>query len=339
MQGILHVSFGNYKGEKMKVALIGYGYWGINLARTINLNPNLELYSIFDVSNERLENARKLYKFKEFKSLIELLKCEEIEAVFIATPPQTHYNLGLEAMSAGKHTFIEKPYTTDLKGACKLLEIADKKNLITMADHVFVYSEPVKYLKANLSNFGDIATINSRRINLGLFQSAVDVLWDLAVHDLSIIEYLVGLDIKRVSAFTKRYGSFPNNAFANVNLELDTGILVGINVSWLSPVKVREMIIGGTNLTALYDDTQVNKIKLYNAGVVLNEEFGKAKLYEKMVQYRYGEEEIPILPHTMSLDNSVEYFSKCVRESIKPIENHHSIQQVIATLELISKVG
>ncbi|TLD88243.1 Gfo/Idh/MocA family oxidoreductase [Helicobacter sp. MIT 05-5294] len=323
----------------MKVALIGYGYWGINLAKTIVANDRLELYSIFDLSLDRLEEARKLYAFKEFRNLKDLLGDENIEAVFIATPPQTHFSVGLQALNAQKHTFIEKPYTTNLSEAYQLLEIADKNNLITMADHVFVYSEPVKYLKKNLSKFGDIIYINARRINLGLFQSAVDVLWDLAVHDLSIIEYLVGLDIKRASAFIKKYGTFPNNAFGDVNLELANGVLVGINVSWLSPVKIREMIIGGTNLTALYDDTKNDKIRLYNAGVILNEEFGKAKLYEKMVQYRYGEEETPKLLNKMSLSNSVDYFVSCIMDKQKPRENHQGIISVIQALELISKIG
>ncbi len=323
----------------MKVALIGYGYWGINLARTIVANDGLELYSIFDLSLERLEEARKLYHFKEFRSFKDLLSDHEIQAVFIATPPQTHFDLGFQALSARKHTFIEKPYTTNLNETYQLLELADRNHLITMADHVFVYSEPVKYLKRNLSKFGDIIYINARRINLGLFQSAIDVLWDLAVHDLSIIEYLVGLDIKRASAFIKKYGTFPNNAFGDVNLELANGVLIGINVSWLSPVKIREMIIGGTNLTALYDDTKQDKIKLYNAGVILNEEFGRAKLYEKMVQYRYGEEEIPTLPMRMSLSNSIEFFHQCILNKQNPKENHQGIISVIKALELISKIG
>ncbi|MDY5616183.1 MAG: Gfo/Idh/MocA family oxidoreductase [Helicobacter sp.] len=323
----------------MKVALVGYGYWGINLAKTINANPNLELYSIFDLSKERISTAKEQYSFKEFQSYEELLGDDSIEAIFIATPPQSHYQVAYASLEAGKHTFVEKPYTTSLEEAYALINLAEKKSLITMVDHVFVYSEPVKYLKSNIQKFGDIVYINARRINLGLFQSAVDVLWDLAVHDLSIIDYLVGLDIKRVSAFTKKYGSFPNSAFGDVNIELQNGILIGLNVSWLSPIKIREMIIGGTKLTALYDDTKQDKIKLYNAGVVLNEEFGKAKLYEKMVQYKYGEEEIPKISNKMSLDNSVEFFYDSIVSKKIPMENHRGIISVIKTLELISKIG
>lgn len=323
----------------MKVALIGYGYWGINLAKTIEANTNLELYSIFDLNQERMLAAKERHSFKIFQSYEEILKDNEIEAIFIATPPQSHYKIAYASLEAGKHTFVEKPYTTSLDKAYSLINLADKKNLITMVDHVFVYSEPVKYLKNNIQRFGDIIYINSRRINLGLFQSAVDVLWDLAVHDLSIIENLVGLDIKRASAFTKKYGSFPNSAFGDVNIELENGVLVGLNVSWLSPIKIREMIIGGTKLTALYDDTKAQKIKLYNAGVILNEEFEKAKLYEKMVEYKYGEEEIPTLSTNMSLSNSVDFFYHSIISKQIPKENHKGIISVIKALELISKIG
>ncbi|MCH5323135.1 MAG: Gfo/Idh/MocA family oxidoreductase [Helicobacter sp.] len=323
----------------MKVALIGYGYWGINLAKTIEANTNLELYSIFDLNQDRMLAAKERYSFKTFQSYEEILKDNEIEAIFIATPPQSHYKIAYASLEAGKHTFVEKPYTTSLDKAYSLINLADKKNLITMVDHVFVYSEPVKYLKNNIQRFGDIIYINSRRINLGLFQSAVDVLWDLAVHDLSIIENLVGLDIKRASAFTKKYGSFPNSAFGDVNIELENGVLVGLNVSWLSPIKIREMIIGGTKLTAFYDDTKAQKIKLYNAGVILNEEFEKAKLYEKMVEYKYGEEEIPTLPTNMSLSNSVDFFYHSIVFKQIPKENHKGIISVIKALELISKIG
>lgn len=323
----------------MKVALVGYGYWGINLAKTISANPNLELYSIFDLNNERINAAKECYKFKEFNTYDDLLKDDNIEAVFVATPPQTHYKIAYASLEAKKHTFVEKPYTTNLDEAYSLINLAEKNSLITMVDHVFVYSEPVKYLKKNINKFGDIVYINARRINLGLFQSAVDVLWDLAVHDLSIIDNLVGLDVKRVSAFTRKYGSFPNSAFGDVNIELQNGILVGLNVSWLSPIKIREMIIGGTKLTALYDDTKQDKIKLYNAGVILDEKFAKAKLYEKMVQYKYGEEEIPKISNRMSLDNSVKFFYDSIVSKKIPMENHRGIISVIKTLELISKIG
>ena len=321
----------------MKVALIGYGYWGINIARTINQIEGIELVTIFDEDIERVNEAKKLYDFTLTTSLDEVLSLD-IEAVFIATPPATHYKIAKQALNANKHIFVEKPFTLNLEDAYELIELAEKKSLKYMVDHIFIYSEPVKYLKNHLDKFGDIVYINSRRINLGLFQYSTDVIWDLAVHDLSIIDYLVGLDIKKVSVFKKKYKDFPNEAIASINLELESGVIIGIDVSWLSPVKVREMIIGGTKMSAVYDDTIDEKIKLYDAGVILEKNLSKDELYKYMVQYKYGDIEIPNLPNNFSLNNSIEHFRDCIKNDKTPITSKKSIINVIKALEIISKV-
>ena len=321
----------------MTAALIGYGYWGINIARTINQIEGIELVTIFDEDIERINEAKKLYDFTLTTSLDEVLSLD-IEAVFIVTPPATHYKIAKQALNANKHIFVEKPFTLNLEDAYELIELAEKKNLKYMVDHIFIYSEPVKYLKNHLDKFGDIVYINSRRINLGLFQYSTDVIWDLAVHDLSIIDYLVGLDIKKVSVFKKKYKDFPNEAIASINLELESGVIVGIDVSWLSPVKVREMIIGGTKMSAVYDDTIDEKIKLYDAGVILEKNLSKDELYKYMVQYKYGDIEIPNLPNNFSLNNSIEHFRDCIKNDKTPITSKKSIINVIKALEIISKV-
>ena len=317
----------------MKISLIGYGYWGRNIARTLK-ELNLKIESIYDEDKKQIKEAKKLYEFKEYKSLDEVLKNSDI--VFIATPPSTHYEIAKKALLKDSHIFVEKPFTLNLKDAYELIELAEKKNLKYMVDHVFIYAEPVKFLKNHLNEFGEIFYINSRRINLGLFQYATDVIWDLAVHDLSIIDYLVGLDIKKVSVFKKKYKNFPNEAMANINLELKNDIVIGINVSWLSPVKVREMIIGGAKKTAIYDDTTQDKIKLFNAGVILESTKDAAREY--LVKYHYGEIEIPKLPNNMSLTNAIKHFIECVKEDKTPITDKKSILPVIETLEIISKV-
>jgi len=321
----------------MKVALIGYGYWGINLARTITNTSGYELVIIFDEDINRINEAKKLYEFDVKTSLGEVLQ-SDIDAVFIATPPATHYYVAKEALNADKHIFVEKPFTLNLDHAYELIELAEKKNLKYMVDHIFVYSEPVKYLKQNIEKFGDIVYINTRRINLGLFQYTTDVIWDLAVHDLSIIDYLVGLDIEKVSVFKKKYKEFPNEAIASINLELKSGIVVSIDVSWLSPVKVREMIIGGTNMSVVYDDTKSSAIEVYDAGIILEKDLTKNELYQHMVQYKYGDTNKPELPNKQSLNNAVEHFYDCIKNDKNPITNKKSIINVIKALEIISKV-
>lgn len=321
----------------MKVALIGYGYWGVNLAKTITATDGYELAIIYDEDIARIDEAKKLYKFS-LKTSLDDVFATDIEAVFIATPPATHYQIAKKALNAGKHIFVEKPFTLNLEHAYELIELAEKKSLKYMVDHIFLYSEPVKYLKENLDKFGDIVYINARRINLGLFQYSTDVIWDLAVHDLSIIDYLVGLDIQKVSVFKKKYKNFPNEAIASINLELKSGVVVSIDVSWLSPVKVREMIIGGTNMSAVYDDTKATAIELHNAGIVLEKDLTTTELHQYLVQYKYAESTTPELPSNMSLNNAVEHFRDYLLHDIEPISSKDSIVNVIKALEIISKV-
>jgi len=321
----------------LKAALIGYGYWGINIARTLHETPGIELVTIFDEDIERIHEAKKLYDFTITTSLEEVLRLD-IDVLFIATPPATHYAIAKEALLADKHIFVEKPFTLDLTQAYELIELAERRNLKYMVDHIFIYSEPVKYLKKHIDEFGDIVYINARRINLGLFQYSTDVIWDLAVHDLSIIDHLVGLDIKKVSVFKKKYRDFPNEAIARIDLELECGIIAAIDVSWLSPVKVREMIIGGTKLSAVYDDTIDKKIKIYDAGVILEKELDKNELYHYMVQYKYGDVKTPTLPPNFSLNNAIEHFYDAVTNDRTPITSKSSILNVTKALEIISKV-
>lgn len=321
----------------MRVGLIGYGYWGINLARVINEADGMELMCICDLDGERLNEAKKLYSCSFVSSLEEILALD-IEAVFIATPPSTHYAVAKAALMSHKHIFVEKPFVMKLEDAYDLIELADKKGLLYMVDHIFIYSEPVKYLKSNIEQFGDIVYVNARRINLGLFQYTTDVIWDLAVHDLSIIDYLIGLDISRVSVFKQKYKNFPNEAIANIDLELKSGTVVNLNVSWLSPVKIREMMIGGTKMTAMYNDTLEDKLKLYKAGIIFEKDLSKAELYQQMIKYDYGETVIPVLNSQKSLNNSVEHFRDCIIKKQEPITGKKSILNVIKALEIISKV-
>jgi predicted dehydrogenase len=243
------------------------------------------------------------------------------------------------ALENDKHIFVEKPFTLSLESSYEVIELAEKKNLKFMVDHVFLFAEPVKYIKENIKELGDIVYINSRRINLGLFQYTTDVIWDLAVHDLAIIDYLVGLDIKKASTFKKKYKNFPNEAIANIDIELMSGVVINLNVSWLSPVKVREMIIGGSKKSVVYDDAVPNnKLKYYDAGVILDETLDKNELYQQLIEYKYGDTHEPTLPNNMSLNNAVEHFRDCILEDKEPISGKGSILRVMKALEILSKI-
>lgn len=327
-----------------QAAVIGYGYWGINVAKSIHMSRVFCLKTIFDEDSARIQEAQKIYDFVSYSSYADILNDDDIEAIFIITPPHTHYRLAKLALNAHKHVFVEKPLTTNIQEAYELYEIAEKNNCELYCDHTFLYSPAVIWLKENLSTFGDIVYINSRRINLGLFQNNVDVVWDLAIHDLSIIDFLVGLQIKKSHTFSKKYQNYPYNALSNINLELENGIIVTINVSWLSPIKVREMFIGGERRTAIYDDTKRDKITLFDTGVIIKDEFDKNSLYQKMVEYKLGGQETPKLERFMALDACIQAYAKAIdiRESkqeksrIGEFKTH--TLRVIQALEIISKI-
>lgn len=315
----------------MNAALIGYGYWGINVAKALQNSQFFNLYSIFDLDDERLRDAKNTYIFKEFSSFQSLLNDEDIKAIFIATPPHTHFDLAKLSLNAKKFTFVEKPLATDVNSALILYELAYKNNTILYCDHVFLHSKAVIYLKKNIESFGEIACINSRRINLGLFQSRVDVFWDLAIHDLSIIEYLIGLEIKEAKKFSKKYQDFPNDALANIHLELKNNLLININVSWLSPFKIREMIIAGSKRSACYDDTKREKLSICDSGVLITSE-SKNSLYNQMVKYKIGNEYSPTLDISLPLDCSIDYFARKIL--VKKISKRESIEDILERLKL-----
>ncbi len=319
----------------IKSAVIGYGYWGVNIVKSLHKWGLFEIQTIFDEDKNRIKEAQQNCAFKTYASYEQILSDQNIEAIFIITPPQTHYALAKKAILAGKHIFVEKPLSTSYKQSCELYDLAEKYQVKIHCDHVFLYSPAVNYLKSAIKDFGEIVYINSRRINLGLFQSNVDVIWDLAIHDLSIIDELVGLEIKNVSTFSRKYQSYPNDALANISIELASGIIVTINVSWLSPIKVREMIIGGVKKSAVYDDVQRDKIKIYDAGVVIKDEFDKNSLYAKMVEYRLGEEEIPKLDQYMSLDRSIQTFYEMISQNLACNQEH--VLRVMKALEKIQE--
>ncbi len=327
-----------------KCAVVGYGYWGVNVAHTLCEVSAAEFYALCEIDCARVELAQKTYpNLKHYTDFDALLGDKNIECVFLITPPHTHFLLAKKVLDSGKHCFVEKPLCLQYAQALELYELAEKKNLVLYCDHIFLHSSAVRYLKENLSDFGNIISITARRINLGLFQAQTDVIWDLAIHDLSIIDYLVGLEIRRASVFSTKYLNHPNPALANISLELENGVIVLIHVSWLSPTKVRELSIGGSNQSAIYDETKREKLKIYKSGVVVNENLTRNDLYQKMVEYRLGEILSPMLPQKLALNASIECFLALISE----IENRardnlifyrtHTLR-VVKALESLSEI-
>lgn len=349
------------KHAKLKCALVGYGYWGRNVLKALCNQHRFCLKGVYDSDSAQLQaalsdfasltksaqNPKSTAQNKDlsiqnppqnrlisYTSYDEILRDDEIEAVFIITPPHTHFPLASLALEASKHAFVEKPLARSTSEVCALYEIASRQNLTLHCDHIFLYSPAVVWLKDNLASFGDILYVQARRINLGLFQNSVNVIWDLALHDLSILDFLFGLEILSHSLVSRRYEGF--EALANIQLECKR-FSANLTASWLSPIKVREMMIGGTQKTAIYDETKERKIALFDCGVVVSDSVEKSSLYQKMVRYHLGEVSYPMLDDELPLDSSIRAFGEqiCRGGSDKWLQEH--ILRVVDALERICK--
>jgi predicted dehydrogenase len=298
----------------MNIGLIGYGYWGPNLARNFSANPDLDLAYICDFSQKRLKVASD--SFKQAKLVTDplvLVKDTDLDAVAIATPVSTHFELAKKALENGLHVWLEKPMTAKVEEAEELIELAEKRGRILHVDHTFVYTGAVQKIKElfEKGELGDLIYYDSTRVNLGLFQQDVDVIWDLAPHDISIMNHLMPLKKLAVSATGSAFygnGIVPK---ALLTVYMDNNTLGHINVSWVSPVKIRQTLIGGTSKMVLYDDNQPSeKIKVYDSGVSLYET--NEELYHLKVQYRVGDMWAPKVSDHEALSLATQHFVDCI---------------------------
>jgi predicted dehydrogenase len=329
----------------IKIGLIGYGYWGPNVARNFNNNPELALSAICDFSPGRLEAAGRLYpQVKLITDAEEFFKQNTLDAIAIATPVSTHFDLAKKALLSGKHVWLEKPMTELVEQAEKLIELAQKNDRTLMVDHTFIYTGAVRKIKELVESgeLGDLIYYDSTRVNLGLFQQDVDVIWDLAPHDISIMDYLMPLKKLAVSATGSHYygnGIVPK-ALLTVYMEND--VLAHINVSWVSPVKIRQTLIGGTSKMIVYDDNHPSeKIKVYDKGVDLYET--EEDLYHLKVQYRIGDMYAPKLDDLEALSFGTSHFVNCIKNGDCPdsggIAGLEVVKVLAASKESLKKSG
>ena len=329
----------------IKVGLIGYGYWGPNLARNFNANPDLELSAICDFSPDRLQAASRLYPHtKLVTEANEILKDPELDAIAIATPVSTHFDLAKKAFLSDKHVWLEKPMTEKVEQGEEIIDLAQKKKKVLLVDHTFVYTGAVRKIKEIIEKgeLGDLIYYDSTRVNLGLFQQDVDVIWDLAPHDIAIMDYLMPFKKLIVSATGCDYygGGVIPKALLTIYMENNT--VAHINVSWVSPVKIRQTLIGGTSKMILFDDNQPSeKIKVYDKGVELYET--KEKLYHMKVQYRVGDMYAPKLEDLEALAFETEHFADCILNGKEPLTNGTAgleiVKVLVASKESLEKHG
>ncbi len=318
----------------MNIAIIGFGYWGPNLVRNFNSVQDCKVKYVCDFRKERLAIVNKQYpSIETTDNFDQVLDDSSVEAVVIATPVFTHFDLAKKALLKGKNVLIEKPMTSTSEEATTLKDLADKAKKLLMVDHTFLYTGAVQKMKSLIDggNIGKIQYFDSTRINLGLFQPDINVLWDLAPHDISILNYLVAEKPYSVNAtgISHTHNGIENIAYLTVNYE--SGFIAHFNCSWTSPVKIRTMLIGGDKKMLLFNDLEpTEKIRVYDTGYEHKTDEEKRRI---MVDYRAGDVFLPKIDSREALFGMASDFISAIRENKKPVSDFESGLSVIKILE------
>lgn len=321
----------------VKLGLIGYGYWGPNLFRNFMSTENACVAAVCDRDSERLRKAASAYPAVSISTCPEeLIASPELDAIIIATPVHTHYELALAALRVGKHVLVEKPIASSSKQARQLVEEANRRGLTLMVDHTFVYTAAVQKMRELLRSerFGQVRYYDSTRVNLGLFQHDVNVLWDLAVHDLSIMSYV--MDAPPVAVSATGHSHIPGQpAYAAfLTVFFDGAMIAHINVNWLSPVKIRRTLVGGDNQMIVYDDLDASeKIKVYDKGITVTEMEQPEHVRRLLISYRTGDLWSPHLPTGEALSTVASHFIRCIEERREPLTGGPVGLQLVRILE------
>jgi len=321
----------------VNVAVVGAGYWGPNLIRNFNSCPTARLVAVCDRDPARLRKALASYPaiepFEDYKAL---LTRHDIDAVVIATPVSTHAPLAIDALNAGKHVLVEKPMASSVAEAQNMVDAAKAAGRVLMVDHTFIYGAPVRKIKSLIDSgdLGEIYYIDSVRINLGLFQHDVNVIWDLAPHDLSIVDFLIGRLPRSLSAFgtchTQSASGIEDVAY--LNLDFGNGLLASFHVNWLSPVKIRHFIVGGSQKGLVYNDLNADeKVKIYDRGVtVALDEQTRRNI---IMGYRTGDVWSPQIEQYEPLQEMVRHFVHCIQTGETPMSDGESGLRIVRILE------
>jgi predicted dehydrogenase len=318
------------------VAVIGYGYWGPNLVRNFSEVPGCRVIGVSDLRADRLALVRSRYpSVKATADFRELLSDKRVDAVVIATPVSSHYDLAMQALDAGRHVLVEKPFTTRTEDAMRLIDEAAKRQLTLAVDHTFVYTSAVQKIREIVASgsLGDVYYYDSVRVNLGLFQHDVNVLWDLAVHDLAIMDYVLPGRPTALSAMGLSHVPGQPENIAYLTLHFDGNIIAHVHVNWLAPVKLRRTLIGGSQRMIVYDDLEPSeKVKVYDKGVTVTDQAASGA-YQLRVGYRSGDMWAPQLEVSEALGVELRHFVGCIQSGETPLTDGHAGLRVVGLLE------
>lgn len=317
----------------IRFGVIGYGYWGPNIVRNLRSIEGATVAAVADKVPASLKRAKDAFAdLYVTTDADELINSPDIDAIAVITPVWTHYALAKAALLQGKHVFVEKPFTSNSEQAQELIELAEQRNLRIMVDHTFLFTGAVRKIKQLIDDetLGKIYYYDSTRVNLGLFQHDVNVLWDLAPHDLAIVDHLIGQPVEAVVAT----GAAHLNGHVDVaylTAYYPDNVIAHINVNWLSPVKVRTTLIGGEKRMVVWNDLEADeKIKIYDRGVNIKNREG---LYDLLVSYRSGDMWAPRIEQTEALKAELSYFAECIEHGKRPFNDGVAGLRVVRMLE------
>lgn len=321
----------------MNFGVIGYGYWGPNVVRNLTLLEGSKVLKIADLSKAAQDRARKAYPGIEITANPkDVLESTEIDAVAIVSPVWTHFELAKAALENGKHVFVEKPFTSTSAQGEELINLALKKNLRIMVDHTFLFTGAVKKIRQLLDEeaLGKLYYYDSTRVNLGLFQHDCNVLWDLAPHDLAIMDYLIKATPEAIVATGQKHLNGHEDV-AFMTLYFPEKVIAHINVNWLSPVKIRYTLIGGEKKMVVWNDLVADeKLRIYDRGVNITSQEG---LYQLLVHYRSGDMWAPQVEQGEALRSELSYFVDCISSGKDPFNDGASGLRVVKILEAASE--
>lgn len=318
----------------INIGIIGYGYWGPNVARNFYGFPNSHLVSVCDMNEKRQRTAKAAFPGLETCSEpMQLIRDDRIQAVAIVTPVSTHFALTKACLESGKHVFVEKPFASNVRQAEELIDLAKKKDLIIMVDHTFLFTGAVQKIKEVLDSgeLGDLFFYDSVRVNLGLYQHDVNVVWDLAPHDFSIMNHVVDKSPIAISAVGTEHIKRGAEDVAFIAVHFDNGFIAHFHCNWLSPVKIRRTLISGNRKMLVWDDLASDeKIKIYDRGVEFRNGSG---IHELLVSYRSGDMYAPKISSTEALKSEAGYFLECIEKNKIPFNDGEAGLKVVRMLE------
>jgi len=320
------------------MGVIGCGYWGPNLARNISDSARARLAAIAEERPDRLEEVGRRFRHAELTTSAEAVIADPaIEAVAIATPVSTHHDLVSAALAAGKHVIVTKPMAATLAEADALVEQARAAGRVLLVDHTFVYTGAVRRMRRMLDEglLGPLYYLDSVRVNLGLFQHDVNVVWDLAAHDISIFDHLLGTPPLRVTASGASHSPSGQEDVAYVHLEYAGDLIAHIHVNWLSPVKIRQTLVGGSQRMLVWNDLAADeKLRVYDRGIEAPAD--EHERHRAAVAYRTGDAWIPTIERHEALALEIEHFVDCVRHGAQPLTGPEAGREVVRVLEAAS---